>query len=140
MNIQDINGFQIASFVMRLAIGANLLAHGLVRMGNKYESFQIWIGNLFAPTILPNLLVKPMGYLIPPLELILGVTLLFGFQIKWSLTLASLLMCSLIFGMCLLEKWEIVGIQMVYMICYFLLLTNLPHQIFALDNLWGQNK
>ncbi|BDA79052.1 hypothetical protein LPTSP3_g19820 [Leptospira kobayashii] len=140
MNIQEINGLQIASLLMRLAIGANLLAHGLVRVGSKYESFQIWINNLFASSILPGVIVKPMGYLIPPLELALGVTLLLGFQIKWSLTIASLLMCSLIFGMCLLEKWEIVGIQMIYMICYFLLLTNLSHQIFSLDNLFGGNK
>ncbi len=109
MNIQDINGLQIASLVMRFAIGANLLAHGLVRMGNKYASVQIWINNLFVSSILPDILVKPMGYLIPPLELILGVTLLLGFQIKWSITIASLLMCSLIFRMCLLEKWEIGG-------------------------------
>lgn len=77
-----------------------------------------------------------MGYVIPPLELLLGVLILIGWNTKWSLVLASLLMCSLIFGMCLLEKWEIVGIQMVYMVCYYLALTSVDKQILSVDSLF----
>ncbi|PJZ45385.1 MauE/DoxX family redox-associated membrane protein [Leptospira brenneri] len=133
MNAVETNGITLASLVLRIAIGANLLGHGIVRMGSKYEPFRIWLHTLFAETQIPNFFVSLMGYLIPPMELLLGVLILIGWQTKWSLFVASILMCSLIFGMCLLEKWEIVGIQMVYMLCYYLLLSSVDKQILSVD-------
>lgn len=135
MNAIETNGITLASLVLRIAIGANLLGHGIVRMGNKYEVFRDWIKTLFSETPLPSVLISTMGYIIPPLELLLGVLIILGWNTKWSLVLASLLMCSLIFGMCLLEKWEIVGIQMIYMVCYFLALSSVDNQILSVDSL-----
>ncbi|TGM82156.1 DoxX family membrane protein [Leptospira mtsangambouensis] len=134
MNAIETNGITLASLVLRIAIGANLLGHGIVRMGNKYEVFRDWIKTLFSETPLPSVLISTMGYIIPPLELLLGVLIILGWNTKWSLVLASLLMCSLIFGMCLLEKWEIVGIQMIYMVCYFLALSSVDNQILSIDS------
>ncbi|EOQ98131.1 DoxX family protein [Leptospira wolbachii serovar Codice str. CDC] len=136
MNAIETNGIALASLVLRIAIGANLLGHGLIRMGSRYGIFREWIRDLFSITPLPSFLVNTMGYVIPPLELLLGVLILIGWNTKWSLVLASLLMCSLIFGMCLLEKWEIVGIQMVYMVCYYLALTSVDKQILSVDSLF----
>lgn len=135
MNAIETNGIALASFVLRIAIGTNLLGHGIVRMGNNYGVFREWIQTLFSPTPIPSFLVTTMGYVIPPLELVLGVLILIGWNTKWSLVLASLLMCSLIFGMCLLEKWEIVGIQMVYMVCYYLALTSVDKQTLSIDSI-----
>lgn len=134
MNAIETNGITLASLVLRIAIGANLLGHGIVRMGNKYEVFREWIKTLFSDTPLPTVLLSAMGYIIPPMELLLGVLIILGWNTKWSLVLASLLMCSLIFGMCLLEKWEIVGIQMIYMVCYFLALSSVDNQILSVDS------
>lgn len=135
MNAIETNGIALASFVLRIAIGANLLGHGIVRMGSNYRVFREWIQTLFSSTPIPSFLVTTMGYVIPPLELVLGVLILIGCNTKWSLVLASLLMCSLIFGMCLLEKWEIVGIQMVYMVCYYLALTSVDKQTLSIDSI-----
>ncbi|PKA13773.1 DoxX family protein [Leptospira meyeri] len=134
MNAIEPNGISLASLVLRIAIGTNLLGHGLVRIGNKYGVFREWIGTLFSDTPIPSTLISTMGYIIPPMELVLGVLILVGWQTKLSLLLASLLMCSLIFGMCLLEKWEIVGIQMIYMVCYFLALYSVENQILSIDS------
>ncbi|PJZ86176.1 MauE/DoxX family redox-associated membrane protein [Leptospira harrisiae] len=134
MNAIETNGITLASLVLRIAIGANLLGHGIVRMGNKYEVFREWIKTLFSDTPLPSVLLSAMGYIIPPMELLLGVLIILGWNTKWSLVLASLLMCSLIFGMCLLEKWEIVGIQMIYMVCYFFALNSVDNQILSVDS------
>lgn len=134
MNAVETNGIALASLVLRIGIGANLLGHGIVRMGSHYGVFREWIQGLFSTTPIPSILVTFMGYMIPPLELLLGALILIGWNTKWSLLLAGLLMCSLIFGMCLLEKWEIVGIQMVYMVCYYLALTSADKQILSVDS------
>jgi len=46
-----------------------------------------------------------------------------------------LLMTALVFGTALRSDWSTVGMQMIYAITYYLLLTNLINDYFSLDNL-----
>lgn len=65
MNAVETNGIALASLVLRIGIGANLLGHGIVRMGSHYGVFREWIQGLFSTTPIPSILVTFMGYLIP---------------------------------------------------------------------------
>jgi len=44
-------------------------------------------------------------------------------------------MTALVFGTALRSDWSTVGMQMIYAITYYLLLTNLINDYFSLDNL-----
>jgi thiosulfate dehydrogenase [quinone] large subunit len=130
MALRNVTPPQLGALALRLAIGINLVTHGFVRFGGNAEAFDQWMLKTFASSPLPPPLVLFSAHVIPLVELVLGLLLLIGFQISWVLFLAALEMCGLIFGMCLVQNWEIVGVQMVYVICYFLLL-NSPHLRFA---------
>lgn len=124
---------ELGYLILRLGVAINLIGHGLPRMGANFDGFYSWITTLFAQTLLPSFLVSSMAYIIPAAELILGVMLFIGFKTRLTLVLASILMFSLIFGMCLLQKWDIVGLQMIYLFLYTQLLNNLKYKRICLD-------
>ena len=107
-------------------LGFNFLFHGLVRLLGGMAGFVEYISKGFEPTILPQMLVVPMAYLIPPVEFIIGLCLLIGFRPTVVLKAATLLMSILIAGMCMQQQWDVVGSQMIYAICIFLLAYELP--------------
>lgn len=127
------NHKELGFLVLRLGLGVNLLLHGLVRFGSNWDKFQNWINTLFIDSPLPPILVSVMGNLIPPVEFVLGLMLILGLKTKWASFGSGLLFINLIFGMSLLQKWEIVGLQMTYLIFSFLLLFFLNHNKYSLD-------
>jgi thiosulfate dehydrogenase [quinone] large subunit len=135
-----ITSAELAALVLRLGIGVNLFAHGLVRFGKNFAGFEQWLLKTFAASPLPEPLVSLSAFVIPPLEFALGLLLILGVRTQWVLFVAGLEMCGLIFGMCLVQNWEIVGVQMTYLICIFLLL-NSPHLCFAsIDSFLTKNQ
>lgn len=116
---------KIGYLILRIGLGINLFAHGLVRLISNSEKFQEWLLNLFAPTIFPVFSIKLMANIIPPLEFWLGIAILLGIKFKIHLIIGALLMFSLIFGMCMVQQWEIVGFQMIYLIFYYFLITHI---------------
>lgn len=119
--------------ILRAGVGINLLGHALPRLGSGFEGFYNWITTLFAPTFLPAFSVTAMAYIIPGLELLIGVFLILGFKTRFTLVLASLLMFALIFGMCILQKWEIVGLQTIYLFIYTQLINHLKYNRLCVD-------
>lgn len=124
---------QLAFFVARIAIGVNLLIHGLVRI-SKLTSFAEGLTNGFAETWLPAFLVEPFAYILPFIEFILGIGLLIGFKTRAAAVVSTFLMTLLIFGSGLKEDWAAVGTQMIYVIFFFLLIKNLDHNCIAVDS------
>jgi thiosulfate dehydrogenase (quinone) large subunit len=56
------------------------------------------------------------------------------------LTLGGLLITALIFGTALRGDWTIVGIQMIYAITYYLLMSNRADNAFSLDALFRADR
>ena len=77
------NKSQITYLLARLPIGFSFLGHGLVRIP-KLPVFAEGMTSSFAETILPNFMVLGFGYALPILELILGIFLLAGIQMRKS--------------------------------------------------------
>lgn len=109
---------------LRLVVGVNLAAHGLVRIGNV-PAFAAGLAADFAG-VLPAAMVRPFASCVPPLELALGALLLFGVRLREVLFAASALLAALTFGACMIQRWEIVGLQLVYAIAYWVLGAHLP--------------
>lgn len=122
MNILKLSSKQLALLLFRLAVGVNFLMHGAVRVFGDYAGFASGMTADFSETFLHPLSVTALAYVIPIVELIVGIILISGYKLRYGLILGFLLMTVLIFGMSLLQNWGVVGTQMIYVICLFLLL------------------
>ena len=112
---------QLAYFLARITLGINFFIHGLVRLP-KMESFANGVVKGFENTMLPEILVLPVAYAIPIVELILGLFLILGLLTRKTLTAAAFLIIFLIAGSAFKENWGAVGTQMLYALYIFFLL------------------
>ena len=130
----NLTNSELAFVLGRLLLGLNFLMHGLVRIP-KLSVFQAGISKEFAASPLPPTLVVMFGKGLPYVEAGLGVLLLLGLFTRAALVVAMLLIMTLVFGSSLLEKWNIVGDQMVYGLFLFALLLQLHRNRLCLDRL-----
>ena len=107
--------------------------HGAGRLIHGYAKFVDEVKIQFANSVLPSWSVTAFGYAIPAMELLIGILLVFGVATRYALVVGSLLIIVLIFGMGLLQKWEIVGLQMNYVFIYVLLLSLIEWNYFSGD-------
>lgn len=103
----------VAYTLARLPIGLSFLGHGLVRLP-KLNQFVNGMQKGFEATYLPTEIVKPFAFVLPFLELLLGMAILIGFKLKKTTILGVLLVCLLIFGSSFQENWSTIAIQMFY--------------------------
>ncbi len=122
-----------ASF--RLVVGVNFFMHGAVRVFGDYAGFVSWVTQTFEGTILSGGLATAYGWVIPLVELILGILLITGLGTKWTLVTGELFMATLIFGMTLKQNWDTVAFQMIYALSLYLLLLNIRHNHLSVDAL-----
>lgn len=112
---------QLAHLALRLLLGINIAAHGAVRLPDLGTFVQKASAG-FAATPLPMALVKMTLYPVPFVELALGLAMLAGFRLRLTLFAGMMLMAVLTVGMSLQQQWEIVGLQLIYALAYFVLL------------------
>lgn len=119
--------------LFRLFMGLNMFMHGAVRVGENYSKFIAWTQGLFAETWLPSWLVTAEAALIPIVELTIGVCLIVGFKTRWVVILGVGLMMSLVFGMNVLQDWELVNRHLIYALAFYALMHNMEYNKFSLD-------
>ena len=135
-----LSGPSLGYVTFRLTLGVNFLMHGLVRVLGDWSGFANgYIVKQFQGTFLPEVAVKAFGWSLPVIEGVIGILLILGLFTKWSLVAGALTMTSLVFGMSLIQKWAVVGSQMVYAICFFALLFTLAYNHLSLDRLLGRD-
>jgi thiosulfate dehydrogenase [quinone] large subunit len=123
--------------ILRLAIGMSMLIHGLVRLP-KISAFADTTVKLFASSPLPSFAVDAFARLTPPVELAIGLLVLFGVASRFGLALGGLWMVVLIFGSALIEKFDVVGIQLIYALIFFHLLQHLEQNTLSIDGLMAR--
>jgi thiosulfate dehydrogenase [quinone] large subunit len=104
---------EFSYLLARLPIGMSFFGHGIVRLP-KLEAFSHWMAGLFDKTFLPESLVVAFGYILPILELIIGILILIGLFTRSGILLGLIVLLILIFGSSLIEQWENVFIQVMY--------------------------
>ena len=113
---------KLAVLLLRIVTGINFFMHGAVRVLGDYGGFADGMVNDFGDTLLPPFSVKLLAFGIPIVELIIGVILIIGYQLRLGLVLGFLLMATLIFGTSLRQEWGVVGSQMIYVLSLFFIL------------------
>jgi thiosulfate dehydrogenase (quinone) large subunit len=122
----------LAYGTFRFALGIVEFMHGLVRLPGL-AGFATGMVKQFQGTIMPGWFVYSFGSVLPFLEALIGLALILGVFTRWTLTAASLLMSILIFGTCLRSDWATVGLQMIYVIAFFIALFFLEHNRYSID-------
>ncbi len=123
---------ELAHGLARLGLGVNIAVHGFVRLV-KLASFAAGMEKEFAKTFLPGPLVYFTGCGIAIGEAVLGSLLVAGLFLRPTLVAGMLLMILLMFGVCLLEKWDIAGLQLTYLAFYAALLATAQYDRYSAD-------
>ena len=133
---------RLAHGVLRLTLGINILIHGVGRLfgAGGAAAFAAKTSSQFVGTPLPQSLVYAFLIVLPFAEAILGVLIILGLLTRWALTLGGLLIVVFVFGTSLRSDWPTVGLQMIYAICYYFLLRNLPDNYFSVDTLLTRDR
>jgi thiosulfate dehydrogenase [quinone] large subunit len=113
MNTPVITEQRQAYVLLRLLTGLDFFGHGFARIftGTHLSGFAQGMVKSMAATPLPPALTLATGYVVPCVELVIGLLLL-----------ALLLMLVLMFGVTLKQDWATAGSQLLYGLVLFVLL------------------
>jgi thiosulfate dehydrogenase [quinone] large subunit len=125
---------EIGYSILRFTLGINILLHGLTPLANL-DSFVAGLVQSFAKTPLPPTGVHLFALMVPFAQTALGLLLTLGLLTRFALIGGSLVMTALVFGTALRGAVPGVGIQMLYAVIYYLLLTGREFNRFSIDQL-----
>ncbi|RAJ00430.1 thiosulfate dehydrogenase [quinone] large subunit [Chitinophaga skermanii] len=122
--------------LLRLAIGASMLGHGVVRLP-KLAAFSNWMVTSFQQSMLPKALVLPFSYVLPIAEFLVGLLVVLGLFTKSALVAGGVVMILLIAGTTLIENWEALGSQLIH-VAFFAILVQYVQtaNLYSLDQLF----
>lgn len=110
MNTQKLN-----FFFLRLPLAISFLGHGLVRLP-KLNIFSNWMVDSMEKSVLPSFLVVPFSYALPFAEALIGILLLIGIKIRYTLYGGIALISTLILGSSSIENWGAIEAQLIHAI------------------------
>lgn len=105
--------FKTIFFFLKLPISVSLLGHGLVRLP-KLATFSNWMVTTMEKSIIPDFLIVPFGYVLPVAEFLIGLSLVIGFQTKYTIFSGLILMSILILGSSSVENWSAIESQLLH--------------------------
>lgn len=111
----------LAHLGLRWVLGLNITLHGAVRLPNL-AGFVAAVKPGFEGTWLPTAVAGAYLWVLPFLELAVGLALIAGFRLRWTLFAGMMLMGTLTAGTCLKQDWSNAGIQLLYTLVYWVLL------------------
>lgn len=124
---------------LRLVFGVNFFNHGFTRIGNIPGFVESMVG-MYKDTFVPEILIRVPAYLIPPVELIIGILLILGLATRGALIAGFCLMIVLMSGVTLLQQWDTATSQLVYCLIFFILLAGNSFNTVSLDRLRHRHK
>jgi thiosulfate dehydrogenase [quinone] large subunit len=128
----------IAHLLLRLLIGVNFFNHGIVRIGNIPGFVEQTVKTLDG-SYFPEPLIRLNSYLVPVIELVVGILITVGFSTRIALIVTSGLMIMLMMGVTSAQKWDIASSQFIYGIVLFILLATCRYNWYSIDS-WLRRK
>ena len=127
---------RIAYSFLRFALGVNICFHGVSRLFGDHAAFLAYLDRTMAHAVLvPKASLPVLAAVLPWMEAIVGLSLLLGLLTRIALIAGSALMVLLMAGATLAQDWETAGLQLIYCLAYFVLLTLRDRNLFSLDTL-----
>jgi thiosulfate dehydrogenase [quinone] large subunit len=100
--------------MLRLALGFNVMMHGVSRILMGPGEFAFKLQAQFAHSLLPSAGVRAFGIMLPGIETLVGLLILTGLRLRVALVSASLWMMLLTFGSSMIQEWSAAGTQLMY--------------------------
>jgi len=125
---------QTAFTLLRITMGVNFLGHGLVRF-SKLDGFRDWMVTTFQDSLIPSFAVTAWGSVLPFLEFSIGLLLILGLFTYRASIAGAIVIIILLFGSCLIENWDWTGMQMIYALFFYFLISNVEKNSWSIDNL-----
>jgi thiosulfate dehydrogenase [quinone] large subunit len=136
----DVFDLKLAYAILRVTLGVDMLMHGGVRILGGINVFAAGMVQQFAQTPLPAPFVRAFGLTLPFIELTIGLLVLLGVATRWALAAGGLLMVPLVFGTSLRSDWNMVMLQMVYALIFYVLLARRGDDAFTVGSLFGSRR
>lgn len=130
---------QSAYALLRITMGVNLLAHGLVRFP-KLNGFRDWMVDFFKDTPFPNVLVSGWANALPFVEFGIGFLLIIGAYTYKTSIAGAFLIIILLFGSCMTEQWEWAGMQLIYALIFGILISQIENNGWSINNIINKQK
>lgn len=89
---------EIAYLLLRLAVGMMFLFYGVGKFFQGLDEFSSGLVESFSESPLPAFLVEPFAYLLPFIEVTVGLLLVLGLFTRFALIATGVLMLALTFG------------------------------------------
>jgi thiosulfate dehydrogenase [quinone] large subunit len=128
----------IAYLLLRILIGVNYFNHGFTRIGNIPGFVEATVKQL-ENSYFPEFLVRINSYLVPPVELIVGILITIGLATRSALIVTFALMIILKLGVTSVQNWGAATSMLSYGIVLFILLAGHGFNIYSLDY-WRSKK
>ena len=126
---------RIAYALLRIAFGVNIFFHGLSRLLGDHAAFLAYLSQQMAKAPIPKSMLPPFAATLPWTEATIGFLLLLGLFTRFALVAGSLVLIALMAGITLAQNWDVAGIQLIYCVIYFVLLTHRDRNVYSLDTL-----
>jgi thiosulfate dehydrogenase [quinone] large subunit len=139
-NMKRFSDQELAYGLLRFAFGVNFFGHGLVRVIMGDGKFADGVIKGFHGSVLPDVLVTPVSYAIPYIELALGIALLTGLLTRFASLAGGLFMCLLTFGSLMKNDMAAAGGQLLYSVVFSILLFQIQYNGLSLDRAFGRHE
>ena len=128
----------LAYLLLRVLIGVNYFNHGFTRIGNIPRFAEATVKQL-ANSYFPEFLVRINSYIVPPVELAVGVLITIGLLTRQALIVTLALMVMLMMGVTSVQNWDAATSQLIYGLILFILLAGSSFNIYSIDG-WRKNR
>lgn len=118
--------------LLRVGIGVSLVSHAVPALLHL-PGFVVQVKIMFSTVGLPEWTVRPVAWLIPPVEVILGTLTILGVWTRSVLAASAVGMIVLLAGSNVLQRNDLVANGLLYLVVYFLLLHFSELNAIALD-------
>jgi thiosulfate dehydrogenase (quinone) large subunit len=132
----------IAYALLRVVFGVNIFFHGvrISRLVGDHAAFLAYLSKEMARAPVPKFFLPAFAAALPWAEAAVGLLLTVGLFTRVALVAGSVLMIVLMAGVTLAQDWDVAGIQLIYCVIYFLLLTYCGRNFYSVDTLIRRRK
>ncbi|HTV60213.1 MAG TPA: MauE/DoxX family redox-associated membrane protein [Verrucomicrobiae bacterium] len=127
---------RIAYGFLRFIFGVNICFHGVSRLLGDHAAFLAYLNQVMGHALfVPKAFIPIFAAVLPWVEGFVGLLLLLGLLTRIALIAGFTVMFLLMAGITLAQDWSVAGLQLIYCLTYFVLLTFRDRNFFSLDHL-----
>jgi thiosulfate dehydrogenase [quinone] large subunit len=124
----------ITPFLLRMPVGLLFLVAGIGKVGNL-AGFGGYIRREFGDTFLAGPLLEVFIYVLPFVEVLVGVALVLGLLTRPALVAAGLTLIVLFFGKAVVQDYAVCAQNAIYIFMTVFALRTAEHNLFSVDHL-----